>query len=251
MTARATRLLDLAERLRAAAETTVEALAADLGVSARTVRRDLAALRDRGMPITGQAGPGGGVRLEGARGVAAVHLALSEIVALWLAVRLAQAVAEVPWSRRTEGALTKLLASLPAARARELRDLCARIVVGPPASAPVRAGLGPVAPELLHLFEEAVRGGVALGFRYRDREGRATLREVEPHGLAITPPVWYLLGRDVATGLPRMFRMDRIAQPALRPSLRFQPDARLVAALLPRELSWEPLLRVARRPARR
>jgi hypothetical protein len=36
------------------------------------------------MPISGEAGPGGGVRLEGDRGLAAVHLSLSEIVAIWL-----------------------------------------------------------------------------------------------------------------------------------------------------------------------
>lgn len=241
MPPRATRLLDLADRLRATAETTVDELAAGLGVSARTVRRDLAVLRDRGMPISGQAGPGGGIRLEGARGVVAVHLGVPEIVALWLAARLARAVAEVPWSRRTEDALTRLLASLPAARARELRELCGRIFIGPRASARVRDELAPVAPELLRLFEEAVGRGVALGFRYRDRNGRLTERRVEPHGLSITPPVWYLLGRDVETGLPRMFRMDRIAEPALRSALVFQPDLRVVQALLPPEVPWEPL----------
>jgi predicted DNA-binding transcriptional regulator YafY len=242
VTGRATRLLDLADRLRAAAETTVDELAAGLGVSPRTLRRDLATLRERGLPITGEAGRGGGIRLEGARGVVAIHLSVPEVVALWLGARLARAAAHLPWSRRAEGALTKLLASLPTPRARELRDLCGRIVVGPAASERVRGDLGPLAPELLRLFEEAVRGGVALGFRYRDRESRVTTREVEPHGLAITPPVWYLLGRDVAAGRPRMFRMDRIAAPALRSALRFRPDPSVVRALLPAEVTWEPLM---------
>jgi predicted DNA-binding transcriptional regulator YafY len=242
----ATRLLDLADRLRATAETTVDELATDLGVSPRTLRRDLAILRERGLPIRGEPGRGGGIRLEGARGVVAVHLAVPDVVALWLGARLARAVADLPWSRRADGALTKLLASLPASRARELRDLCGRIVVGPSASARVRGSLGPIAPELLRLFEEAVSAGVALGFRYRDRDGRVTTREVEPHGLAITPPVWYLLGRDATTGQPRMFRMDRMSAPAVRSALRFRPDARLVRALLPVDVSWEPLLSLTR-----
>lgn len=243
---RATRVMELADRLRASAETTVAALAVELGVSERTVRRDLATLRDRGMPISGQAGPGGGVRLEGARGVAAVHLSIGEVVALWLAARLAQATGELPWSRRAGSALAKLLASLPRARARELRDLCERVWIGPAPSDPVRAGLAAPPPELLRLFEEAVSGGVGLGFRYRDRNGRATVRRVEPHGLLLQPPVWYILARDAETGAARTFRMDRVAAPAILRGVRFRPDAELVRRLLPPEVRWEPLLQ---RPA--
>lgn len=111
----------------------------------------------------------------------------------------------------------------------------------------MRDGVAAPAPELLRLFEEAVRSGSALDFGYQDRAGRATTREVEPHGLAITAPVWYLLGRDVATGAARMFRMDRIARPALQPGLRFRPDPGVVRALLPPEVPWEPLRLVPRR----
>ena len=82
---RAERLLDLADRLRGLAETSVGALAAEMEVSPRTVLRDLAALRDRGMPITGQSGPGGGIRMEGSRGLTAVHLSIAEVIAIWLA----------------------------------------------------------------------------------------------------------------------------------------------------------------------
>lgn len=239
---RTERVMALADRLRAAAETTVEALAADLGVSARTVRRDLATLRERGMPISGQAGPGGGIRLEGARGVAAVHLSIGEIVALWLAARLARATAEVPWSRRADSALAKLLASLPKPRARDLRFLCERIFIGPDASPAVRTDAGGAPAELLRLFEEAISSGTGLGFRYRDREGRASVRRIEPHGLLINAPVWYILARDVDKDVTRTFRMDRVSAPALLRGLRFTPDPRVARALLPDGVPCEPLL---------
>jgi len=71
---RADRLMDLADLLRGREETTVAGLAGELGVSPRTLYRDLAALRDRGLPITGEPGRGGGIRLVGSRGVTAVHL---------------------------------------------------------------------------------------------------------------------------------------------------------------------------------
>lgn len=244
---RALRLLDLGDRLRAAAETTVAVLARDLGVSTRTVRRDLAALRARGLPVTGEPGPAGGVRLEGPRGLTAVHLAVDDVVALWLAARLAQALGPghagwVPWGRRAEAALPKLLAALPRPRARALRELGARIYLGPAASAAVRAGALAGVPALLGLVERAAFEGLALRFGYRDRAGRASARLVEPHGVLVQPPVWYLLARDVEKAAPRAFRMDRVERPALAPAHRFAPDARIVRALLPTGVPCTPLV---------
>jgi predicted DNA-binding transcriptional regulator YafY len=239
---RALRLMELADRLRASAETTVQALARELGVSARTMHRDLAALRARGMPISGQAGPAGGVRLEGPRGVTAVHLSVAEIVALWLAARLSQAAGELPWSNRAGSALTKLHASLPRDRARHLRDVCSRVFVAPPATTTVRAGAGDPPRELLRVFEEAVSRGVGLGFQYRDQYGRTSSRRVEPHGLLVQSPVWYVLARDVEKQAPRMFRMDRIAAPRLLSDINFQADAEVARALREPGVAWQPLL---------
>lgn len=237
---RAIRLFELRERLQAGAETTVGALAIALGVSERTVRRDLATLRDQGLTITGESGPGGGVRLEGRRGLTAVHLAVEEVAALWLAVRIAQAIGPlagpVPWGRRAERVVPKLLSALPIARARALRDLCRRIYVGPPASDSVRGLAGTGVPELLVLVERAAFEGLAMRFAYRDRNGRASIRHVEPHGVLIQLPVWYLLARDVTADAPRAFRMDRIATPTLDSRHRFTADLRVVQALLPTEV---------------
>jgi predicted DNA-binding transcriptional regulator YafY len=60
--------MELADLLRGRDTTTVAELAAELDVSRPTLLRDLASLRERGLPIAGDAGPGGGVRLEGDRG---------------------------------------------------------------------------------------------------------------------------------------------------------------------------------------
>jgi len=238
---RTDRVLDLAEQLRGQEATTVGALAGALGVSRRTVQRDLAALRARGLPISGEPGPGGGVRLEGERGVTAVHLGLEEVVSLWLAARLSRSASDLPWSGAARTGLAKLLASLPRRRARELRMLCRRVIVGPPASESVRRGAGRPPPELLRLFEEAFARGVGLAFRYIDRERRASGRRAEPHGLLVQTPVWYLLARDLDKGEPRTFRMDRISAPRLLPEVRFEPDPAVVEAQLPAGIDWQPL----------
>jgi predicted DNA-binding transcriptional regulator YafY len=135
------------------------------------------------MPISGEAGPGGGVRLAGERGQAAVHLSVTEIVALWLGARLARGASDLPWSGDAYSAMAKLLASLPTQKARALRALSRRVVVGQPASPAVRAGAARAPRELLTLFEQAFSSGVGLGFVYSDRERRQSQRRVEPHGL--------------------------------------------------------------------
>jgi predicted DNA-binding transcriptional regulator YafY len=231
----------LADRLRGRQSSTIAELAGELGVSRRTLLRDLASLRELGMPISGEAGPGGGVRLEGDRGIAAVHLSLVEIVGIWLGARLSQAVSDLPWGDAANSAMAKLLGSLPAAKAQNLRSLCRRVIVGQPASAAIRAGAGATPKELLGLFEEAFSTGVGLGFHYTDREGRKTARRVEPHGLLAEPPVWYVLARDVDKGEPRTFRMDRIARPRVLPDVVFRPDIRVIQAQLPDLERWRPL----------
>ncbi len=233
--------MELADLLRGRASTTVADLAEEMGVSRRTLLRDLSALRDRGMPITGEAGPGGGVRLDGDRGVAAVHLSLSEIVALWLGARLSQAASDLPWGDAANSAMSKLLGSLPAPKARALRALCRRVIVGVPASAQVSSGAGATPPELLRLFEEAFSNGLGLGFQYTDREDRTTSRRIEPHGLLVQSPVWYVLARDVDKAEPRMFRMDRISRPRILSDITFRPDIVVIQTQLPDCESWRPL----------
>lgn len=234
--------MDLADLLRGSEGTTIAALAEELSISERTVLRDLATLRQRGLPITGESGRGGGVRLEGRRGVTAVHLSVAEVVSLWLAARLSREASNLPWGGSAMSALSKLLASLPADRARELRRLCRRVIIGPPASDAVRAGAAGPPKELLHLFEQAFTAGVGLDFRYIDRSATPSTRRVEPHGLLVESPVWYILAHDIDKGEPRTFRMDRISCPRVLPGVQFRPRLDILSAQLPDEERWRPLL---------
>jgi len=115
------------------------------------------------------------------------------------------------------------------------------VSIGQPASAQIRAGAGVAPPELLRLFEEAFSTGLGLGFHYTDREGRDSNRRIEPHGLLVQTPVWYVLARDLDKQEPRMFRMDRIARPRILKDVAFQPDMRVIQAQLPDLQMWQPL----------
>src|SRR5688572_11415785 len=105
---RVDRVLDLLDFLRAHEIVTVSGIADGLGVSRRTVLRDLATLRDRGWPIRAESGPGGGVYLDRGRGVATVHLDTEGIVALWVASRLSASATQLPWSGSARRALDKI-----------------------------------------------------------------------------------------------------------------------------------------------
>lgn len=238
---RAERLMELSDLLRSRELTSVAALAEELRVSRRTLLRDLASLRGRGMSIEGEAGPGGGIRWQGQRGALAVQLGLEEVVAIWLAARLSRSASDLPWGEAASSGMAKLLGSLPPTKARALRAVCRRVIVGRPASANTRAGIGAAPSELLRLFEEAFSTGIGLGFTYTDREGRSSARRIEPHGLLVETPVWYVLARDVDKREPRTFRMDRIARPRILRDVRFRPDLEMIQAQVPDLDCWRPL----------
>ena len=225
---RSDRLEALLSLLRAGDSTTVGVIAETVGVTPRTVYRDLATLRDRGLPVIGTTGRAGGVRLLGDRGVTGIYLSVGEVVSLWLSARLAAAASQMPWSGAARSALTKLLGSLTKTRASELKRVLARVIIGPPPSEATRGTLRETVPEFLRVLEEAFTTGCALRFDYRDRIGNTSARRVEPHGLLVQSPVWYILALDLDRHAPRTMRVDRISRPQLLRTHRFSADPAIV-----------------------
>lgn len=216
--------------LRARGSATVDEIARQFGVSLRTAHRDVAALRGRDVPIEGEPGRGGGLRLDPLLALPPARLELDEVVGLVMAVSLAGRSGALPFGPSARAAIGKVLATLPARRAAELRRALDRVLVGPPASAAVVASLGPVPDGVLRAFEAGFTAGRALGFTYRDRHDARSSRRVEPHGLLAQVPAWYLLAQDLDRRAPRMFRLDRIRAPRLleerftpRPLAVFEP----------------------------
>ena len=140
------------------------------------------------------------------------------------AIKLTESVSAVPWGRTARVALDKALGSLPADRVRTLRRLVRRIVIGRPAAPRIAKDLGRPSPTVLAAFERAFSANLCLGFDYLDRNGRRSTRLVEPHGLLVEVPAWYLLARDTASGLPRLFRLDRIKRVEVAHHRPFRPD---------------------------
>ena len=188
---------------------TVQELAERFGVDARTMHRDLAALRDQGLPIVGDPGRGGGVRLVERDGLPPRGLAVGEALSLWISYRLARLLDPTPIGADLAPVVDKVLAGVPSARRAAIERVLARVVIGAPAASHLVRDAGPVEATLYRAVERAFTRGETLHLRYRDVKGHVSERDVEPHGLLVSSPLWYVLAIDPAKG-PRAFRLDRI-----------------------------------------
>lgn len=201
--------------LRRSGTATVNALAAEVGASRRTILRDIGALRDEGILIHSESGRGGGVQLDPQSLPRNARLAVTEVFALLISVAAMRAARSLPFADLADAGLAKIERSLPADRVRDLRRLLSCLHIGQLSPQRELTDLGPMDPDLLAAFESAFLQTLSLRFHYRDAEGRETLRQVEPQALLILPPLWYLVAWDPSRADFRHFRMDRIAAPAV------------------------------------
>jgi predicted DNA-binding transcriptional regulator YafY len=200
------RLLRLLSLLQRRAEWTGPQLADELGVTTRTVRRDVDRLRGLGYPVDAAPGIAGGYRL--APGASLPPLLLDDDEATAIAVALSASMAG-PLAGVAEpalAALAKLDRVLPPhlrARAAALRATTV------PLGTAAAAGEQVDANHLLGLAQaSANRERVVV--TYRDRSGRHSDRRVEPFRLVPTGRRWYLLAHDLDRSEWRTFRVDRI-----------------------------------------
>jgi len=218
--------------LRRQGDWTVADLARELDVSRRTILRDVNLLRDRGFDISGMSGPGGGVHLEATSVMITSHLDTDEVVALILSVSVSRATTWIPFADGAERALAKIEAALPARRVGELQRFMQRVLVGD--AAPDSGGtIAKIDKALVATFEQAFTAGRLLAFSYVDREGRRTRRRVEPHGLLVRAPLWYVIAWDPRRDAPRLFRADRILRPTVTEQTFLPRPHDLVARVCP------------------
>jgi predicted DNA-binding transcriptional regulator YafY len=207
VTETSSRLLELLSLLQTRREWGGAELADRLGVSGRTVRRDVGRLRELGYPVESVRGPAGSYRLRA--GTAMPPLLLDDGEAIAIAVGLGTAArASVAGIEETAvRALVKLEQVLPAHLRRRVAALGSATV------APALAG-PTVDPQHLTTIAAACRDAECLRFAYRSRDGTSSRRLVEPHSLVNLGRRWYLVAWDRNREAWRTFRVDRLVSPA-------------------------------------
>ncbi|QNE78208.1 WYL domain-containing protein [Streptomyces finlayi] len=199
------RLLRLLSLLQAHRDWSGADLADRLGVTPRTVRRDVDKLRVLGYPVHAHPGTGGGYQLGAGAELPPLLLDDEEAVAVAVGLRTAAGHGVEGIGETSVRALAKLEQVLPSRLRRRVSALGAFTVPmlrGPETST--------VDPGVLTELAGACRDSERLRFDYRDHGGSATRRTVEPHRLVCTERRWYLVGWDVDRADWRTFRADRI-----------------------------------------
>lgn len=190
--------------------TTAGELAAELGVSVRTVYRDLATLRALGTPIDSDRGRGGGLSLERGWSLGRVHLNESEAIGLLLSLTIAERIGSPLLLDDLRSITRKIGSAFAPAQARRIMALRRRILVGEPASEQVLATYDPPPPNITRPLLDAFTHRRLARITYRDQRDAVTERDVEAQYLYYNFPVWYLLAWDRLRDDVRSFRIDRI-----------------------------------------
>ncbi|MGQ4878658.1 helix-turn-helix transcriptional regulator [Billgrantia sp. LNSP4103-1] len=200
------RILTLLELLQTHRHLSGRELADRLGIDRRTLRRDIQALEELGIPVTTERGRHGGYHLMPGFKLPPLMFTSEEALAVSLGLLAAQALGIAETAPALETARAKLERIMPTRLQRQAQALSesARLEL-PPAKVPGDE-------RLLGLFATATQARQRVRLDYRDDRDQLTQRVLNPYGLVYRGGRWYVSGwchlrRDL-----RSFRLDRIAK---------------------------------------
>ncbi|WP_028065583.1 helix-turn-helix transcriptional regulator [Solirubrobacter soli] len=200
--AKTDRVLRLLELLQDRPTATGPELANELQVDTRTLRRDVVALRDLGIPVEGERGRGGSYRIKPGYRVPPLMFTPKEAAAVTLGLMAAKRL-----GIETDSALTKVRRVLPDRLKAPVESLestlgfTGRIDAEPPDG------------ETLLALADAARSARKVRVRYTDSQGETSERELTPWGVVAHNGRWYVAAFDHARHDPRTIRADRATHP--------------------------------------
>ncbi|RKR87241.1 putative DNA-binding transcriptional regulator YafY [Micromonospora pisi] len=215
---RASRLLSLLLLLQNRGLMSAAQLATELGVTMRTIYRDVEALAAAGVPIYAEQGPAGGYRLMDGYRTRLTGLTADEAGSLFL-TGMPQPAAELGLGAQLAAAELKLMAALPT----PYRDASLHIRQRFHLDAPGWFREPEMVPHLLAVAEAVWQEKVIdIGYRrWAPRPGTVT-RRLHPLGLVLKAGVWYLVaGRD---GEVRTYRVASIIELTTLAETSSRPD---------------------------
>jgi predicted DNA-binding transcriptional regulator YafY len=209
------RVLSLLNLLQQRPVWTGTELAERLGVTTRSVRRDVERLRALGYPVRAEHGTGGGYQLGAGKALPPLLLDDEEAVAVAVSLRLAAGGTVAGLGEAAVRSLAKLDQVLPARLRAEVKGVI-------DATVSLDSPVTPVDADVLVALARAIRTPERATFDYTKADGDRSERRVEPYRLVAAGRRWYLMAWDLDRDDWRTFRLDRMAA-ARGTGWRFKP----------------------------
>jgi predicted DNA-binding transcriptional regulator YafY len=201
---RADRLLALMLLLQTRGKMTAKTLAAELGVSRRTILRDVDALALSGVPIYSEGGYGGGIALDEGYRTTLTGLHTPEVRTLFITSN-ASILQDIGLDEAADRLLLKLLAALPASHHSTVEHIRQRLLIDS-----AWWWQDTQNPPFWDDLQQAVYEDRMIEATYERYEGEIVERVLEPYSLVNKSSLWYLVAlRD---GEFRTYRVARFHQ---------------------------------------
>ncbi|WP_436791697.1 helix-turn-helix transcriptional regulator [Yinghuangia sp. YIM S10712] len=219
---RADRLVSLVLLLRQRGRLTATTLARELGVSTRTVLRDIEALSAAGVPVYAERGRHGGFALLPGFRTELTGLNHDEALAL-LSAGSGRGEQVFGLGSALASALRKVVDALPESHRATASDAARRFLVDPETDLLSRRLVTEEVPDTTMVeVRRAVLAGHKLRILYAAAEQAPQWRTVDPIGLVTVRDRAYLLatrsGADRTYRLSRVLAAEQLPEPAQRPS---------------------------------
>ena len=238
---RADRLLSIVLLLQRHRHLKAHALAEMLGVTERTIYRDIEALSMSGVPVYTRTGRDGGCFLDEHYRTSLNWFTGAELQTL-LYTGSASPLSELGMQDAMDHAVLKLLALLPTRHQQEAEQMRQRLYLDP------SGWYGSTeAHPTLPLLKEAVWGDWVIDALYETWEGERQPRTLAPHSLVYKSDRWYLVASRYPDGDMRTYRVSRLTDVRLQ-STQFERDRQFDIATYWKESSEQFLERMPTYP---
>lgn len=198
-------MLQIHKRLQAEEYPNCSTLAKELGVSGKTIQRDLEYIRDQlGVPLDYDGSRHGYYYTEPVRSFPTIPATDGEVLALFVAQKALAQYRGTPFEKPLANAFEKLSRVLGEDITIDLNELTGALSFR-------HTGEAITDLKIFEKVTEGLRQSRVLRFSYRKLNGRRNeSREVEPYHLASIDGQWYLFGHDSARKDIRTFVLGRI-----------------------------------------
>ncbi|XOK60637.1 helix-turn-helix transcriptional regulator [Paenibacillus elgii] len=210
------RLLRLIMIVNAKKSFTISELAHDVGVSPRTIFRDLLDLSELGVPLYSIQGRGGGYKLLNESVLPPITFTQSEAIAIYFAAQSLKYFGSLPFGDKAESAQDKFYHFLPPDVQDQIDRLKNKVVIWSPNRE--------MSVSCLTTLLQALMIKSVVTIEYKSSVSVKNTRDIQPVGLYSDRGYWYCPAYCFARRGYRLFRADRIITAILNELITWRED---------------------------